>query len=66
MYTSVRDGKLVDREIDIRSIGFCDRNWIVSRRKVRNLGDIVNGWKNSLLSRATGNDVAAMHVDEWQ
>lgn len=64
--TRLRKGKLVESVLDVRSVGYCDKNWLVSRKKTRNLGDIVNSWKNSLLKSASDGDVVAMHVDEWQ
>ena len=64
--TGYRRGKLVDRELDLRSVGYQDRTWMVSRKKVRNLGDIGNGWKKQLLTRANDDDVVGQYVDEWQ
>ena len=64
--TRVRKGKLVESVLDVRSVGYCDKDWIVSRKKTRNLGDIVNSWKNSLLKHSSDDDVVGMFVDEWQ
>ena len=64
--TGYRKGKLVDRELDLRSVGYQDRTWMVSRKKVRNLGDIVNGWKKQLLTHANDEDIVGQYVDEWK
>ena len=64
--SKVVGGVVVESVIDVRTVGFCDKKWIVSRKKTRNLGDIVNTWKKTLLERAVDDDVIHMHVDEWQ
>ena len=58
-------GTIVESVVDVRHVGLSDRKWIVSRKKTRNLGDIVNTWKHTMLSRAMDDDVIHMHVDEW-
>ena len=62
-----KDAEIIQEDLDIRSVGFDDRAWLVSRRKIRNLGDIVNGWKKDIIQAALNSDsVQHMHVDEWQ
>ena len=39
---------------------------MVSRKKTRNLGDILNTWKKSLLDHASDEEIVGMNVDEWQ
>lgn len=60
------NGSMRESALDIRTVGLCDSEWLVSRKKRTNLGDIVNSWKHVLLERASSSDSVSMHVDEWQ
>ena len=51
--------------LDLRFGGFIDREWIVSRKRNRNLGDFVSAWKKALLNTAPVEDVLPGIVDEW-
>ena len=51
--------------LDVRSLGFIDYKWIVSRKRTRNLSDFVNTWKKSLLRYTPIEDALMEHVDEW-
>ena len=51
--------------LDVRFNGLIDNQWIVSRKRNRNLGDFVFTWKKSLLKFASEEDVLMEHVDEW-
>ena len=64
--SKVSKGRVVETVLDIRTVGFCDRRWMVSRKKTRNLGDILNTWKKSLLDHASDEEIVGMNVDEWQ
>ena len=64
--TKIRNGRIVESVIDIRSLGYSDKKWLVSRKKTRNLGDIVNTWTKTLLDHASDDDIIHQHVDEWQ
>ena len=55
----------VEMVLDIRSVGFTDRSWLVSRRRNKNLGDYASIWKKNLLQHAPVDDVLQAHVDEW-
>jgi hypothetical protein len=62
----VSKGVVVESVLDVRTVGFCDKKWIISRKKTRNLGDMVNLWKKVVLNKADDGDVIIQHLDEWQ
>jgi hypothetical protein len=50
--------------LDVRRAGFCDRRWLVSRRRNINLFDLVASWKKSVLSINEQGDLPADDM-EW-
>ena len=42
----------VHRVLDVGSIGFYDRKWLVSRRRNTSLGDLTNVWKKAVLDNS--------------
>lgn len=52
--------------LDVRSVGFIDHRWIVSRKRTRNLSDFINTWKKSLLRYTPPEDVPMEDMGEWQ
>ena len=59
------NSKEVERVLDVRTVGFFDKKWIVSRKRTRNLGDFVSTWKKSLLKSTPLEDTLMEFVDEW-
>ena len=55
----------VEYVLDIRAVGYDKREWIVSRKRNKNLADLVSTWKKSVLRKADNEDVVVGHLDEW-
>ena len=53
--------------LDVSRLGFFDKKWIVSRKRGRNLGDLINTWKKAVLrARGVDDDVDITMVDDWE
>ena len=58
----------VERAIDVVSLGYCDKRWLVSRKKNKTLGDLTNQWRKTLLNAMIDNDneiAVDMNLDDW-
>ena len=58
----------VERVINVASIGYFDKRWLVSRKKNKTLGDLTNQWRKTLLNKAEEIDpefAAEQHLDDW-
>ncbi|THH13060.1 hypothetical protein EW146_g7121, partial [Bondarzewia mesenterica] len=52
--------------LDVRYVGFCDRRWIISRKRGRNLYDIISALKKTILESQSNDDlIAAVDFDNW-
>lgn len=57
---------LVEHVLDIRSVGFFDKRWIVSRKRNKNVFDYTSIWKKNLLKNSNVDDGLVDFVDAWQ
>ena len=57
---------LVEHVLDVRSVGFFDKRWIVSRKRNKNVFDYTSIWKKNLLKNSSVDDGLADFVDAWQ
>ena len=55
----------VEHVLDIRSVGYHQREWIVSRKRNKNLADLSSRWKKSVLATADNEDIVDGYLDEW-
>ena len=60
-----RNAHVVEYALDIRSVGYNNREWIVSRKRNKNIADLASAWKKSVLNKVADEDVIAGHLDEW-
>ena len=51
--------------LDVRRAGFFDKQWMLSRKRTRNLFDIANTWKKSVIATADENRLSASDLDPW-
>ena len=54
----------LERVIDLAQLGYCDRTWLVSRKRNKNLFDLVTSWKRRLLNEAAAADELGNYMDE--
>jgi hypothetical protein len=64
-------GNLYHRDLfkilDVRKLGFFDRDWLVSRKRNRNLFDVVNMLRKSVLLRHSETvPVTDVEMDDWE
>jgi hypothetical protein len=53
--------------LDVRKLGFNDRDWLVSRKRNRNLFDVVNMLRKSVLLRHSATvPVSDVEMDDWE
>ncbi|OBZ62738.1 hypothetical protein A0H81_15007 [Grifola frondosa] len=56
----------LERVIDIGTIGFHNKKWLVSRRRNFNLGDFASMWKKTVLNtRSFDNELNEVDMDDW-
>ncbi len=56
-----------ERVLNIESLGYFDKRWLVSRKRNTNLGDLVNQWKKTVINKHLNDGPAiAESLDEWR
>ena len=55
--------KEFERVANLQQLGFCDRTWLVSRKRNKNLFDLVQTWKRQLLNNTINVDGPDVHMD---
>ena len=54
----------LERVVDMVQLGYCDRTWLVSRKRNKNLFDLTTAWKRRLLNEARDADALGGYMDE--
>ncbi|OBZ65050.1 hypothetical protein A0H81_14966 [Grifola frondosa] len=56
----------LERVVDIGTIGFHNKKWLVSRRRNYNLGDFASMWKKTVLNtRSFDDELNEVELDDW-
>ena len=57
-----------ERVLNIESLGFLTRRWLVSRKKNQTLSDFTNAWRKNMLAAINDNAAEAAadnHLNDW-
>lgn len=57
-----------ERILNIESLGFLTRRWLVSRKRNQTLSDFTNAWRKNMLVAITDNAAEAAaddHLNDW-